>query len=70
MRRLKLKAFRASKGLSQQEMAEKLGCTRSRYAGIEAGRRNGAQEFWTTLQQTFSISDDEMWGLMSKEETK
>lgn len=54
--------------MSQQEMAEKLGCTRSRYAGIEAGRRNGAQEFWATLQQTFNISDDEMWGLMSREE--
>ncbi len=70
MRRLKLKAFRASKGLSQQEMADKLGCSRSRYAGIEAGKRNGAQKFWETLQQTFNISDDEMWGLMNKEGTK
>lgn len=70
MRRLKLKAFRASKGLSQQEMADKLGCSRSRYAGIEAGKRNGAQKFWETLQQTFNISDDEMWGLMNKDGTK
>jgi len=70
MRRLKLKVFRVSKGLSQQEMAEKLGCSRSRYAGIEAGKRDGAQKFWKTLQQTFNISDDKMWGLMNKEETK
>lgn len=67
MRRLQLKAFRAGKGMSQQEMADKLGVTRSRYAGIEAGRRNGSQEFWLAFQQAFKIESEEMWKLMSKE---
>lgn len=67
MRRLQLKAFRASKGMSQQEMADKIGVTRSRYAGIEAGRQNGSQEFWLTFQQAFKIKSEEMWKLMSKE---
>lgn len=67
-RRLKLKAFRVMKGLSQQEMAEELNCSRGRYAGIESGRRDGTHEFWQTLQNTFEISDSEMWGLMKEEE--
>lgn len=67
MRRLQLKAFRASKGLSQEEMAKRLGITRSRYSGIEAGRRNGSQEFWFKFQQAFEIEGEEMWNLMSKE---
>lgn len=49
-------------------MSDKLEMTRSRYAGIEAGRRNGSQEFWTKLQQAFKISDAEMWKLTKKEE--
>lgn len=65
--RLQLKAFRVGKGLTQQEMADKIGCTRSRYVGIEAGRRDGGQEFWQALQQAFEIKNEEMWKLMNKE---
>lgn len=69
-KRLKLKAFRALKGLSQAEFAEKIGCTRSRYTGIETGRRDGSPEFWAALQNAFGIPDAEMWGLMSREENE
>ena len=65
-KRLKLKAFRALKGLSQSEIALKIGCSRIRYAGIETGRRDGSLEFWRALQTAFDIPDAEMWALMKK----
>ncbi len=68
MKRLKLKAFRAGLGLSQEQMADKLGCSRGRYAGIEAGRRNGDQNFWSNFQKTFNIPNNKMWELMSAKE--
>lgn len=67
-KRLKLKALRALKGLSQSEMADRIGCTRSRYTGIETGRRDGTPEFWNALQKAFDIPDEEMWGLMTRSE--
>ncbi|MBP3573228.1 MAG: helix-turn-helix transcriptional regulator [Prevotella sp.] len=68
MRRLKMKAFRAGLGLSQQQMADKLGCSRGRYAGIEAGKRNGDQNFWLNFQKVFNISDSEVWEFMTQKE--
>lgn len=69
-KRLKLKAFRALRGLSQDEMSKKIGCTRSRYTGIETGRRDGSPEFWRAMQAAFDIPDAEMWGLMQLDSSK
>lgn len=66
--RINLKVFRISKQLSQGEMAEKLGMSRSNYAAIETGSRNGLQEFWINLQKIFELSDGEAWRLMQKNE--
>lgn len=66
-KRLKLKAFRALKGLSQADFAARIGCTRARYTGIETGRRDGAPEFWRALQAAFEVPDAEMWALMQTE---
>ena len=63
-KRLKLKAFRALQGMSQAEFAACIGCTRARYAGIEAGRRDGSPDFWRAIQAAFGIPDAEMWALM------
>lgn len=66
--RLNLKIFRMKMMLKQEEMAEKLGMSRSHYASIENGSRNGTQEFWFNLQKVFDLSDEEAWGLMRKNE--
>ena len=63
-KRLKLKAFRALQGMSQAEFAACIGCTRARYAGIEAGRRDGSPDFWRAIQAAFGIPNAEMWELM------
>lgn len=69
-KRLKLKAFRALQGMSQAEFAACIGCTRARYAGIEAGRRDGSPDFWRAIQAAFDIPDSEMWGLMQRDSSE
>ena len=56
--------FRHSLRLSQQEMADKIGCHRATYAAIESGSRDGGGGFWNKLKTAFDIPDDEIGGLM------
>ena len=60
--------FRHSLRLSQQEMANKIGCNRETYASVERGARNGSMTFWRKLQTAFNIADAEIGGLMRVEE--
>lgn len=62
--RTNLKVFRVKAGLSQEAMAEKIGCTRATYSSIENGKRNGRQTFWKDLQKAFGLPDAEIWPLM------
>lgn len=61
--RMNLKVFRVKKGLTQDEIAEKIGYTRAAYSAIEAGKRDGRESFWNALQNGFNIPDAEMWAL-------
>ena len=56
--------FRHTMRLSQQEMADKIGCNRATYAAIETGKRDGRVSFWSNLQTAFDIPDAEIGGLM------
>lgn len=67
MKRKNLKIFRVNADLTQAEMADKLDYSRSQYALIERGERDGAQAFWNTLQAVFGVSDEDMWKLMRKD---
>ena len=67
MERTNLKVFRVKLKLSQEQIAEKIGCRRATYAAIESGKRNGRQSFWVELQKAFNIPDDELWGLMKRD---
>ena len=50
MARENLKAARKAKGLTQQQMAEKLGISIRYYQQIEAGDRTGDFVIWDTLE--------------------
>lgn len=65
-KRKNLKVFRAKQDLTQAEIADKLNYSRSQYALIERGDRDGTQAFWNNLQAVFNVSDEEMWKLMKK----
>ena len=62
--RTNLKLFRVKMMLSQDEIAEKIGCTRATYSSIESGKRDGRLAFWNDLQKAFGISDADMWALL------
>lgn len=51
--------------LTQAEMADKIGVSRSQYGMVEQGRRQGTHEFWKKLQCAFDVPDNEMWQLMN-----
>lgn len=68
--RINLKIFRLKQHLTQNEMCERLNCSRATYAAIENGARTGRLKFWNTLQDTFGLSGDEMWELMKNEQTE
>ena len=64
--------YRHRKRLSQQQMADQIGCNRATYAAIEAGKRDGRVAFWNALQTAFDIPDADIGGLMrnDKEQTE
>ena len=63
-KRLELKVFRITKDLTQDEMAEACGVSKSTYCLVEQGKRKGSLDFWNKLQEAFKISDADMWNLM------
>jgi transcriptional regulator with XRE-family HTH domain len=65
--RKSLKEFRKGKKLTQKQLADFMKYSRSQYALIELGQRNGSSEFWTKFQETFNIDDNDMWKLTKKE---
>lgn len=68
--RYKLYMFRCGLKLSQQAMANKIGCHRATYAGIEAAKYDGRMTFWNNLQSAFNLTAAEREELQSVEETK
>lgn len=66
--RTNLKLLRVKSKLSQEQMAEKIGCTRATYSAIECGSRNGRDTFWQDFQKAFDIPDQELWGYMKRDE--
>ena len=65
-----MKQFRIGLHLTQAEMAEKMGVGRTVYGYVENGRRNGTIPFWNKLQQTFNVSDTEIWKLQKLDEER
>lgn len=60
-----LKIIRVKNGLTQEEMARKLGMSRQNYGLIETGKAPGNIRFWSKLQKTFNLSGEEMWSVIS-----
>ena len=71
MKRINLKIFRIRQGLTQADMAARVGCARDAYCAIEAGKRDPSVNFFCALQDAFGIPDEKMWELVLREsETK
>ena len=59
--------FRHKLRLSQQEMADKIGCSRATYSAIETGKQNGRVKFWEDLKTAFNLTDAEKGELMKRD---
>lgn len=66
MERRNLRAFRAKKGLSQEEMASEIGVSRSAYVAMEGGSNCRVSSF-EALQRKFGLPDGEVWELAKTE---
>lgn len=62
-----LKILRVRYGLTQEEMAEKLGMSRQAYAKVETGGGMGNIQFWSKVQKAFDLSSEGMWDLINDE---
>lgn len=56
-KRLKLLVFRKSQGLTQKEIAEKLGINATYYSRIETGNQNPSYEVMGRFKEVFGIAD-------------
>ena len=61
MFRRNLKMFRVENGMTQAQMAAKIGVSRSTYSEVESGKRACSNQFMDKLQSAFNIPDHEMW---------
>lgn len=66
MKREKLKKLRISNGLTQEEMAEKCGCSRLTYCKAENGESDPFPRFWKNLKAAFNIPETEMYSYQQK----
>lgn len=66
-KRTNLKLFRVKQGLSQQQIADKIGVMRATYSAVELGKRDARDYFWQELQRAFNIPDADMWALKRKD---
>ncbi|MCI7790036.1 MAG: helix-turn-helix transcriptional regulator [Lachnospiraceae bacterium] len=55
MTRKNLKAARIEKGMTQQQVADKIGISLVHYQKIEEGSRTGSFYIWDNLEDLFSI---------------
>ena len=70
MERIDLKIFRIKQGLTQEEMAKKIGITRQSYIAIENGKRDFKMGTFKKLKKAFNLSEERAWELMKKGEEK
>ncbi len=54
--RKNLKEARQKAGMTQKEVAEKLGIHERYYKSLESGERRGSIEYWDALEDLFDIS--------------
>ena len=57
--RTNLKLLRVKQGLTQEEMAALIGCSRGAYLAIESGQRNARNIFWVSIKRIFPTANIE-----------
>ena len=66
MKRFNLKIFREKQALNQQEMADKLGISKSYYVGIELGNSEPSFRVAEAIYNNFKGKYDDIFELLKK----
>lgn len=66
MKRFNLKIFREKQGLNQQEMADKLGISKSYYVAIELGNSDPSFRVAEALYNNFHDKYEDIFELLKK----
>lgn len=66
MKRINLKIFRIKNDLTQEEMAEKLGISKSHYTAVELGKVDPSVALLEKFSKVFN--HDDIWQLFKKGE--
>lgn len=66
MKRFNLKSFREKQGLNQQEMADKLGISKSYYVSIELGKSDPSFRVAEALYENFHDKYNDIFELLKK----
>ena len=66
MKRQNLKLFRKQHGLTQAQMAEKLGISMAHYRNIETGIYDPSYNLMERFQDRFDVNSYAMWGIFKK----
>ena len=66
MARNKLKALRVKMGLTQSDVAKKIGITTPNYCLLETGKRFGRPAVWAKLKEIFHIKDSDIYSIQNE----
>lgn len=66
--RTELKLLRVRYGLTQEQMAVRLGCKRCTYAAVENGKREPSMRFCNALSMAFGMPMAEVLELLKPDE--
>lgn len=64
----KIRSLREEKGLTQEQVAEKLNCTRQKYARLEKGLIDISYATITAVAEIFAVTTDEITAVVNKKE--
>lgn len=65
MKRYEMVALRAKLGLTQKQVAEKMGVNVGTYNLVENGKRHGTPEFWRKYKELFNLDGEQIWKLQN-----
>ena len=63
-----LRELRVKYDYTQNEMAKRLGITRTTYCGIENGKRKGSLSFWLGVIRAFPEKEAEILAILKERE--
>lgn len=63
-----LKKARKAAGLTQKQLAERVGCSRENYAMLETGKSDGSIKVWKAIREALNITPEDILYIITEGE--